>query len=516
MRWPEIVFSATILLLLPAGYVQWHWLGRLADAERGSLRRQLQTAADLLVRDFDQEIGRAQTLFAGGRFPSFSPDPLALAASRFEEWAQQSNDARLLAGFYVVPAVSGPLWRYLPQEHRFQQMPWPPEWAAIREHASIDRLPAPPIPPLLWQGQLLFILPRVSADGPPGVLGWGIAGFDYSYLQSEYLPHLVRKHLGDNYTERYRVEVRGRRGPDLPIFGEPVEKPDIEAGLLPMRPGLMGGPGWPPRPGFGLGGPMMGGEPPLGPGQPGRPPHLWELRIQYKAGSLARVVDQTRRWNIAISAGAMAVLVLSLGFLVISARRAEHLAQLQLDFIAGVSHELRTPLAVIRSAGENLADGVTVEPTHVKRYGALVRDEGRRLSQLVEQVLSFARMQPGRPVERHPVDVGEAARQAVDACRAELDAAGVTLDCAYSASRRVPGDSTALTHCIRNLLVNAARHGKPGGASAWKWPTGMEASKWRSPTTVRASIRATFPSCFSPSIAATGRKTARHAVSAWV
>jgi signal transduction histidine kinase len=159
----------------------------------------------------------------------------------------------------------------------------------------------------------------------------------------------------------------------------------------------------------------------------------------------------------------MAVLVLSLGFLVISARRAERLAQLQLDFVAGVSHELRTPLAVIRSAGENLADGVTAEPSQVKRYGALVRDEGRRLSHLVEQVLSFARMQPGRAVERQPVDLREAAAQAAEACRAELAAAGATLECNYSTTRRVPGDSIALTHCIRNLLVNAARHGLPGG-----------------------------------------------------
>jgi signal transduction histidine kinase len=454
-----------MLLLVPAGYVQWHWLGRLAEAERDSLRRQLQTAADNFAREFDQEIGRAQTLFAGGRLAPSGPDQLAFAASRYEEWAQQSHDSRLLAGFYVVPAMDAPLWRYLPDTHRFEQIPWPQEWAAIRQHVSISSLPAPPFPPLLWQGQLLFVLPRVRPDGPPEVIGWGIAGFDFAYLQSEYVPHLVRKHLGDEYAQRYRVEVRGRRRPQPPIFGEPVDEPDAQAGLLPLRPGpMMGGAGRGLRPGLGPGpGAMMPGGPPPGPGEPGRPPHLWELRIQHKAGSLAQVVDQTRRWNIAISAGAMAVLVLSLGFLVISARRAERLAQLQLDFVAGVSHELRTPLAVIRSAGENLADGVTAEPSQVKRYGALVRDEGRRLSHLVEQVLSFARMQPGRAVERQPVDLREAAAQAAEACRAELAAAGATLECNYSTTRRVPGDSIALTHCIRNLLVNAARHGLPGG-----------------------------------------------------
>lgn len=465
-----------MLLLLPAGYVQWRWLEKLAEAERDSLRRQLRMAADNLARDFDQEIGRAQTLFAGGRLPPGMADPLALAAARYEEWAQQCHDPRLLAGFYVVPAPDASLWQYVPDERRFSKMGWPGEWAAIREYVQINRLPAPPMPPMLWQGQLLFVLPRIASGGPPEIAGWGIAGIDMSFLESEYLPDLFRKHFGADYAERYRMEVRARRRPDAPVFGEPVETPDAVAGLLPPRPGPLG-PGRAGGLGRGLGPMMMPGQPPPGPGEPGRPPYQWELRVQYRAGSVSQVADQTRRWNLAISAGAMSVLVLALGFLVISARRAERLAQLQVDFVAGVSHELRTPLAVIRTAGENLADGVTAEPAQVKRYGALVRDEGRRLSHLVEQVLSFARLQPGRPIERQPVDMGEAANQAVEACRSELDGAGVTLECAYRASRRVPGDSTALTHCIRNLLVNAARHGKPGGRiflEVADWKGGVE------------------------------------------
>lgn len=451
-----------MLLLVPAGYMQWRWLGRLAAAERESLRRQLQTAADGFVREFDQEISRAQTLFGGGRLPPAVPDPLTFAASRYQEWAQQAYDSRLLAGFYVLPELDAPLWRYVAKEHRFEQMPWPREWSAIRQRISISTLPPPPMPPLFWQGQLLLAIPRVQADEPPKVTGWGIAGLDLAYLQSTYLPHLAREHLGDDYAGHYRVEVRDRRGAQPPIFGEPVDEPDAQAGLLLIRPGPpMGGVGRGFRPGPGPGAKMPG--PPPGPGEPGRFAHLWRLRIQHKAGSLARVVDQTRRWNLAVSAGAMAILVLSLGFLVISARRAERFAQLQLDFVAGVSHELRTPLAVIRSAGENLADGVTAEPSQVMRYGALVRDEGRRLSLLVEQVLSFARMQPGRPVERRTVDLREAGVQAAEACRAELEATGAQLDCRYASTRRVTGDSTALTHAIRNLLVNAARHGRPGG-----------------------------------------------------
>jgi signal transduction histidine kinase len=79
----------------------------------------------------------------------------------------------------------------------------------------------------------------------------------------------------------------------------------------------------------------------------------------------------------------------------ISTDRARRLATQQMEFVSTVSHELRTPLAVICSAGENLADGVVRDPDQLKSYGSLVRNEGRRLAEMVEQVLSFAGIQSG-------------------------------------------------------------------------------------------------------------------------
>ncbi len=61
--------------------------------------------------------------------------------------------------------------------------------------------------------------------------------------------------------------------------------------------------------------------------------------------------------------------------MLVSTRRAQRTAAQQVEFVASVSHELRTPLAVIRSAGENLADGVVDSPEQVRRYGALVAEE---------------------------------------------------------------------------------------------------------------------------------------------
>jgi signal transduction histidine kinase len=151
--------------------------------------------------------------------------------------------------------------------------------------------------------------------------------------------------------------------------------------------------------------------------------------------------------------------------LVVLTRRAQALAQREVEFVAGVSHELRTPLAVIRSAGENLADGVAAGEVQVKRYGELIRDEGRRLTTLVEQVLAFAKTQSR--VDRRPVAVAAVINAAVEAARQELGEASIQWHEETAAELPpVLGDPTALTHCLRNLLVNGAHHGFEGGTVA--------------------------------------------------
>jgi signal transduction histidine kinase len=62
-----------------------------------------------------------------------------------------------------------------------------------------------------------------------------------------------------------------------------------------------------------------------------------------------------------------------MGLLVLATRRAQQLATQQMEFVAAVSHELRTPLAVIRSAAENLADGVVPNDAQIRQYGVLMR-----------------------------------------------------------------------------------------------------------------------------------------------
>jgi signal transduction histidine kinase len=194
----------------------------------------------------------------------------------------------------------------------------------------------------------------------------------------------------------------------------------------------------------------------------------WQLVVTHVAGSLDAAVGQARRRSLLVSFGILLLLAGSVGLIFVSTHRAQRLARRQVEFVAGVTHELRTPLAVICSAGENLADGVIDDRGQVRRYGAVIRDEGRRLAEMVEQVLEFAGAQSGRrEFDLAPVAVGSLIDAALAACRAGARPG----EAACEIVRDVPGDlppvmadASALGRSLQNLLSNAVKY---GGESRW-------------------------------------------------
>ena len=138
------------------------------------------------------------------------------------------------------------------------------------------------------------------------------------------------------------------------------------------------------------------------------------------------MVARARTRNLAVSFSVLGLLAASMVLLSASTRRATELNERKMEFVAGVSHELRTPVAVLRSAGQNLADGSVSEPDQVKRYGRLIETEGRRLNDLVEQVLELAGIQSNKlRYRRENLSVRavlEAALEDCEALRKEKDA----------------------------------------------------------------------------------------------
>ncbi len=208
--------------------------------------------------------------------------------------------------------------------------------------------------------------------------------------------------------------------------------------------------------------------------------HAWRLVVRHKRGGpLGAFLATTTRRDLYISSAALALLVLSIGMLVITSSRAQRLAALQMDFVATVSHELRTPLTVINSAADNITQGVVDETDQMRRYGAVIGQQARQLSALVEQILLFARhgRQP-QPFALVPLPVVAVVDAALAGTSHLLDASRVTVEQSVPAGLPdVRGDLVAISQCLQNFIVNALKYARDGrwiGISAALAPDGTE------------------------------------------
>jgi two-component system OmpR family sensor kinase len=137
-------------------------------------------------------------------------------------------------------------------------------------------------------------------------------------------------------------------------------------------------------------------------------------------------------------------------------QQVTHTLQVQRDFVADVSHELRTPLTTIRG---NLALLSHTPPVRTEERQDILADaagETERLIRLVSDLLTLARMDSGRKLEREPVDVKALAE---DTCRqmqqVEPDRA---MECVGSESGIAMADHDALKQVLLILLDNAIKH----------------------------------------------------------
>jgi signal transduction histidine kinase len=177
------------------------------------------------------------------------------------------------------------------------------------------------------------------------------------------------------------------------------------------------------------------------------------------------VVDTVRRRNLAISFVILLFLGASIVMILISTRRAQRLLRLQMEFVAGISHEFCTPLAVICSAGANLADGVVTKDPKTQHYGDVIRKEGQRLSELVEQVLGFSQAESGwTHYDLQPIDVQDVIMHSAAACDAVIKQADCELEMHIEPNLPpIMADPSALERCMRNLIGNAVKYGRANG-----------------------------------------------------
>jgi len=486
-----ILLTAMAVLLPLLAALHYHWLGQVSEGATQRLQNSLRARAREFRYDFNREFIRAYLNF---HVDSFAPpdDIERFHVERFERWTQTAPHLRLISDVFVVrydeqglPHLS----RLDPKSKRLEPNEWSGENARLRarfdrsEHAQtkvgqpsfesfVEDPPALVVPFPVEQNQ------KAQGSGmallPPG---FTIIKLDLGYMHREFIPALVKSHLFDDAQTEYNVAIVSLSHPDQVIYSS--SSPTVDPASSDVSTRI-----------FGLEADELrtftiNEATAAAPDQPG-PRRLinlrlikrssadaptsstssnaedgrWLLLIKHQAGSLAAAVSSARRRNLAISFGILLLLGAGILMTAISTRRAQRLAQQQINFVAGVSHELRTPLAVICSAGENLAHGIVDSPSKVAQYGDVIYREGRRLTDMVEQVLEFAGARSGRQrYDFRPVNVGEVINCAVAACQAQSQKPEFTIETSVDPNLpAVQGDAAALGRALQNLISNAIKY----------------------------------------------------------
>lgn len=154
-------------------------------------------------------------------------------------------------------------------------------------------------------------------------------------------------------------------------------------------------------------------------------------------------------------------------------------------FVTDASHELRTPLATIRGYAELYRQGAAASPEDTANAMRRIELEAARMSALVEDLLTLARLDNQRPMMVADVDLTVLASDAVQDARAREPGRALRLlglDGQPLGPTLVPGDENRLRQVITNLMANALQHTPPGS------PIEVEVGA-RGPSTARVVVR---------------------------
>ena len=134
------------------------------------------------------------------------------------------------------------------------------------------------------------------------------------------------------------------------------------------------------------------------------------------------------------------------------------------EFIANISHELRTPMTTISGFADGILDG-TIPPEDERKYLTSIRDETRRLSRLVREMLDISRMKTKLTdtSARSVFDLSELILQTMLSFEARATQKNLDVDPQLPDSHiMVYADKDAITRVIYNLMDNAVKFAAPG------------------------------------------------------
>jgi signal transduction histidine kinase len=187
----------------------------------------------------------------------------------------------------------------------------------------------------------------------------------------------------------------------------------------------------------------------------------WYISLQGDFASPEKWARANFAYNMTLSAVLAAVLLGGIAITIRTALREMKLSAMKNEFVSNVSHELRTPLSSIRVFGEFMRRGRVEDQEKVREYGSYIETESRRLTQLINNILDFSRIESGRKVYMfEDADLEEILAGTLATFTVRLRDKG--FDVSYQGPDEplpeIEVDPNAIDRAVANLLDNAVKY----------------------------------------------------------
>lgn len=188
----------------------------------------------------------------------------------------------------------------------------------------------------------------------------------------------------------------------------------------------------------------------------------WALRLDTSVATAELAGSARRQAALQITSAASAV-ILGAVLSILAVRRflqRVRLTEVRHDFLTTVSHELRTPMTSIRMLIDTLVADPDLQPDRTRAYLEVVSRETLRLGRLVDDYLTFARLERGgMNYDFQPTAPETVVEAAVRSVESRFAAPGC--DFRTEIARELPliqADAPSLTTALLNLLENAHKY----------------------------------------------------------
>ena len=172
----------------------------------------------------------------------------------------------------------------------------------------------------------------------------------------------------------------------------------------------------------------------------------------------AALAFRNRTWYILALGLLYSGIGVGFGLTIREMRRGMKLSRLKTDFVANISHELRTPLTSVRLFAETLKEGRAESPEEVQQCLDILSSEAERLSNLVEKLLDWSRLESGRKIlQREATQVPRLLERVGEIFRAQQLRATYETELEPNLPE-VSIDRDAMAQVVLNLLHNAVKY----------------------------------------------------------